>query len=69
MVLVRMVPVLVHARKRTFSMTKTTISNTKDGTGAVEYLRYEDMKYALKKLDDTKFRSHEVMQYYYLFVN
>ena len=27
MVLVRMVPVLVHARKRTFSMTKTTISN------------------------------------------
>ena len=28
MVLVRMVPVLVHARKRTFSMTKTTISNT-----------------------------------------
>ena len=32
----------------------------KDGTGAVEYLRYEDMKYALKKLDDTKFRSHEV---------
>jgi len=31
----------------------------KDGTGAVEYLRYEDMKYALKKLDDTKFRSHE----------
>jgi len=31
----------------------------KDGTGAVEYLRHEDMKYALKKLDDTKFRSHE----------
>ena len=28
MVLVRMVPILVHARKRTFSMTKTTISNT-----------------------------------------
>ena len=28
MVLVRMVPVLVHVRKRTFSMTKTTISNT-----------------------------------------
>ena len=22
--------------------------------------RYEDMKYALKKLDDTKFKSHEV---------
>ena len=28
MVLARMVPVLVHARKLTFSMTKTTISNT-----------------------------------------
>ena len=28
MVLVRMVPVLVHARKRTFSMTTTTIRNT-----------------------------------------
>ena len=32
----------------------------KDGTGAVEFKRYEDMKYALKKLDDTKFKSHEV---------
>ena len=32
----------------------------KDGTGACEYVRYEDMKYALKKLDDTKFKSHEV---------
>ena len=31
----------------------------KDGSGAVEYLRHEDMKYAVKKLDDTKFRSHE----------
>eukprot|EP00090_Calanus_glacialis_P045101 TRINITY_DN8181_c0_g1_i1.p1 TRINITY_DN8181_c0_g1~~TRINITY_DN8181_c0_g1_i1.p1 ORF type:complete len:260 (-),score=85.37 TRINITY_DN8181_c0_g1_i1:294-1040(-) len=31
----------------------------KDGTGAVEFKRYEDMKYALKKLDDTKFKSHE----------
>ena len=28
MVLVRMVPVLVRARKRTFSLTKTTINNT-----------------------------------------
>ena len=27
MVLVRMVPVLVHARKRTFSMTKTTLGS------------------------------------------
>lgn len=32
----------------------------KDGSGVVEFLRYEDMKYALKKLDDSKFRSHEV---------
>merc|ERR550517_713098 len=31
----------------------------KDGTGVVEYLKREDMKYALKKLDDTKFKSHE----------
>jgi len=28
--------------------------------GMVEYLRKEDMEYALRKLDDTKFRSHEV---------
>ena len=32
----------------------------KDGTGMVEFLRYEDMKYAIRKLDDSKFRSHEV---------
>ena len=32
----------------------------KDGTGVCEYVRYEDMKYALNKLDDSKFRSHEV---------
>ncbi|VDK18671.1 unnamed protein product [Anisakis simplex] len=31
----------------------------KDGTGVVEYTRYEDMKYAIRKLDDTKFKSHE----------
>jgi arginine/serine-rich splicing factor 1/9 len=31
----------------------------KDGTGVVEFLRYEDMKYAARKLDDSKFRSHE----------
>ena len=30
MVLVRMVPVLVHARKRTFSMTKTTITKSQN---------------------------------------
>lgn len=32
----------------------------KDGMGMVEYLRKEDMEYALRKLDETKFRSHEV---------
>lgn len=32
----------------------------KDGTGVVEFIRYEDAKYAVKHLDDTKFRSHEV---------
>lgn len=31
----------------------------KDGTGVVEFLRHEDMKYAIKKLDDSRFRSHE----------
>ncbi|XP_075754198.1 serine/arginine-rich splicing factor 9 [Pelodiscus sinensis] len=31
----------------------------KDGMGIVEFLRQEDMEYALRKLDDTKFRSHE----------
>ncbi|OQV14290.1 putative Serine/arginine-rich splicing factor 1 [Hypsibius exemplaris] len=28
-----------------------------DGTGCVEYLREEDLKYAIKKLDDTKIRA------------
>ncbi len=32
----------------------------KDGTGVVEFLQYDDMKYAARKLDDSKFRSHEV---------
>lgn len=32
----------------------------KDGTGVVEFLRFDDMKYAFKKLDDSRFRSHEV---------
>lgn len=32
----------------------------KDGTGVVEYLRAEDMKYAVRKLNGSKFRSHEV---------
>lgn len=31
----------------------------KDGTGVVEFIREDDMRYAIKKLDDSKFRSHE----------
>jgi len=33
---------------------------SKDGRGVVEFVHYDDMKYAGKKLDNTKFRSHEV---------
>ncbi len=32
----------------------------RDGTGLVEFVRKEDMAYAVRKLDNTKFRSHEV---------
>lgn len=43
----------------------------KDGSGVVEFLRYEDMKYAIKKLDDSRFRSHEVclfrLFYYFMY--
>ena len=38
----------------------------KDGTGVVEFVRYDDMRYALKHLDDTKFRSHEVRLFLFL---
>jgi len=31
----------------------------KDGSAIVEFLRYEDMKYAIRELDDSKFCSHE----------
>jgi len=31
----------------------------KDGTGVVEFSRHDDMKYALRKLEDSKFKSHE----------
>lgn len=31
----------------------------KDGTGVIEFSRYEHMKRALRDLDDSKFRSHE----------
>ncbi|KAM4694296.1 serine/arginine-rich splicing factor 9-like [Discoglossus pictus] len=36
----------------------------KDGMGIVEFIRKEDMEYALRKLDDTKFRSYEGETYY-----
>ena len=36
---------------------------TKDGRGVVEFLHYDDMKYAVRKLDNSKFRSHEVCLY------
>ena len=32
----------------------------RDGTGVVEFKRCVDMRFALKKLDDTKFKSHKV---------
>ena len=32
----------------------------KDGTGVVEFLHKDDMRYAIKKLDDSRFKSHEV---------
>ena len=31
----------------------------KDGTGVVEFLRSGDMKYAVKKFDDSRFKSHD----------
>ena len=36
----------------------------KDGSGVVEFLRYEDMKNSIRKLDDSKFRSHEVGMFF-----
>ncbi|GAB1608129.1 serine/arginine-rich splicing factor 1B-like [Argonauta hians] len=35
-----------------------------DGTGMVEFLRYEDMRYAVRYLNESKFRSHEGEQAY-----
>lgn len=32
----------------------------RDGSGVVEFVRKEDMSYAVHKLNKTKFRSHEV---------
>lgn len=33
----------------------------KDGTGSVEFSKYDHMKRALRDMDDSKFRSHEVL--------
>ena len=33
----------------------------KDGTGIVEFQLRDDMRFAIKNLDDSKFRSHEVI--------
>ena len=35
----------------------------RDGTGVVEYARKDDMKWAVKNLNDSKFKSHEVICY------
>lgn len=32
----------------------------RDGEGVVEFVRREDMEYALRRLDRTEFRSHQV---------
>lgn len=40
----------------------------KDGTGSVEFSRQDHMRRALRELDDSKFRSHEVCHLYYLIV-
>ena len=32
----------------------------RDGTGVVEFVKRDDMEWAVKNLDDTKFKSHEV---------
>ena len=36
------------------------VDKNERGTGVVEFLHRDDMKYAVKNLDDTKFKSHEV---------
>ena len=36
----------------------------KDGTGVVEFSNYEHAKRALRDLDDSKFRSHEVCHFH-----
>jgi len=36
----------------------------KDGSGTVEFVNKDDMRFAVKHLDDTKFKSHEVGNWY-----
>jgi len=40
----------------------------RDGTGIVEFARYDHMKRAVRDLDDSKFRSHEVMRFVFVMV-
>ena len=40
----------------------------RDGSGVVEFTTKDDMKLAVKHLDDTKFRSHEVSCFICVFV-
>lgn len=35
----------------------------RDGEGVVEFLRREDMEYAMRRLDRTEFRSHQVTKH------
>lgn len=36
-------------------------ADVKNNVGIVEYYNEDDMKYAARKLDDTEFKSHEVL--------
>lgn len=39
----------------------------KDGTAVCEFKKHDDMKWAIKYLDDSKFKSHEVFFYISLY--
>ena len=36
----------------------------RDGSGVVEIMNHDDMKFAVRHLDQTRFKSHEVSQLY-----
>ena len=66
MVLVRMVPVLVHARKRTFFMTETTIRNTicwlfeKVRFKNFKILKSKHSKFKNSKFENLKFKNLKI---------